>query len=74
MLYYGAGALYSAMRSLAETNANLDNNPHRKNSVLDRPVRYADRPAVCADCPTIWADRPLLYADCPSLNANGPTG
>jgi hypothetical protein len=30
MLYYDAGALYSAMGSLAKTNVDFDNNPHRK--------------------------------------------
>jgi hypothetical protein len=30
MLYYGAGTLYDVIRSLAETDADLDNNPPRK--------------------------------------------
>jgi hypothetical protein len=32
--------------------------------VLDRPVKYADRPAPCVDYPGMWPDRPTLYSDC----------
>jgi hypothetical protein len=53
MLYYGAGVSYGVMGSLAGTDAELDNHPFQKNSVPDRLVRYADRPATCADCPAI---------------------
>jgi hypothetical protein len=41
MVYYGVGALYSAMGSSAEMDANLDNNPHQKN--LCRIVRLDTR-------------------------------
>jgi hypothetical protein len=45
-----------------------------KNSVSDRPVKYADRPAPCADCPAMWPDRPTLYSDCLAPYADGPNG
>jgi hypothetical protein len=52
MLYYGAGALYSAMGSLAETDADLDNNPHRK--TLCQTVRLDTRTVrLCA-----WTGQP----------------
>jgi hypothetical protein len=37
MLYYGAGAMYSVMRSLVETDADLGKNAHRK--TLCRTIR-----------------------------------
>jgi hypothetical protein len=40
MLYYGAGALYDVMESLAGMDADLDNNPpHRTLRTLRRTVR-----------------------------------
>jgi hypothetical protein len=41
MLYYVAGALYSVMGSLAEVDADLDNNPPRK--TLCRTIRLDTR-------------------------------
>jgi hypothetical protein len=60
------------MGSLAGTDEDLGNNLPQKNSTPDRPVRYADRPAVCTDCSTIWPCS-LFYADCPLLYVDGPT-
>jgi hypothetical protein len=42
----------------------LDIHSPQKNSVPDRPVKYADRPTPCVDCPAMWSDHPTLYSDC----------
>jgi hypothetical protein len=45
-----------------------------KNSVLDRPVKYADHPAPCAHCPAMWPNRPTLYSDYLAPYADGSNG
>jgi hypothetical protein len=62
------------MRSLAGTDTELDIHFSQKNSMPDRPVKYADRPAPCADCPAMWLDRPTLYSDCLVPYADGLNG
>jgi hypothetical protein len=46
-LYYGASVSHGEMERLPGTDAELDIHPPQKNSVPDRPVKYADHP-VCA--------------------------
>jgi hypothetical protein len=41
-------------------------------SASDRPVRYADCPAVCVDCPAAWPDYLVMYLICSALCADCP--
>jgi hypothetical protein len=62
------------MRSVAGTDTELDIHPSQKNSMPDRPVKYADCSAPCVDCPAMWPDRPTLYSNCLASYADGPNG
>jgi hypothetical protein len=57
-LYYGAGVSCGEMGSLASMDKELDIHPSQKNSVPDRPVKYADRSTLYSDCLVSYADGP----------------